>query len=89
MKTVRNGTSGGAAKRELLPPQRQRSHMKSASTSPRLPQKLPDRLSIKLLGFRADARGVFSIAATVLIFFVLIWAGYFSLKPLYIVLGLG
>jgi hypothetical protein len=50
--------------------------------------KPPDRLSIRLLGFHADARGVFSIAATVLIVLVLIWAGYFSLQPLYIILGI-
>jgi hypothetical protein len=55
---------------------------------PRKPRKAPDQLSIKLLGFHADARGLFSIVATVLIFLVLVWAGYFSLKPLYMYLGL-
>jgi hypothetical protein len=61
--------------------------MNSTPNTPRKPQKAPDQLSIRLLGFHADARGLFSIAATVLIVLVLIWAGYFSLQPLYIIFG--
>ena len=61
--------------------------MNSIPNPPRRPQKPPDQLSIRLLGFHADARGLFSIAATVLIVLVLIWAGYFSLRPLYTIFG--
>ncbi len=57
------------------------------SLPPRGSRKEPDQLNIKLLGFHADARGLFSIAATVLIVLALLWAGYFSLKPLYVLLG--
>lgn len=53
----------------------------------RRPRRKPDHLNIKLLGFHADARGLFSITATVLIVLALLWAGYFSLKPLYVLLG--
>lgn len=74
MKTVRNALPPGFT-------------MTLTPMPPRKSRREPDHLSIKLLGFHADARGLFSIAATVLIVLALLWAGYFSLKPLYILLG--